>query len=142
MCSSPVRKAHSSDGSPERTTSRRRVGAVWHDGDLYFTSGPDTRKARNVTENPYCTAAVKLPGMDVALEGEATRVIDPTVLEQLARIYREIGWPAEVAVDAFSAPYSAPSAGPPPWNLYRFVIDTVVAISTSEPNAATRWHFA
>jgi len=95
-----------------------------------------------VTENPYCTAAVKLPGMDVALEGEATRVIDPTVLEQLARIYREIGWPAEVAVDAFSAPYSAPSAGPPPWNLYRFVIDTVVAISTSEPNAATRWHFA
>lgn len=118
------------------------VGAVWHDGDLYFTSGPDTQKSRNLAENPYCTEAVKLPGMDLTLEGEATRVIDPAILEQLAGIYRELGWPAEVEGDAFTAPYSAPSAGPPPWYPHRFVLNTVVGVSTSEPNGATRWRFA
>ena len=117
------------------------VGAMWHDGDLYFTSGPDTRKARNLAVNPLCTVAAKLPGIDVTLEGEATRVIDPTDLEQLARMYSELGWPAEVAGDALTAPYSAPSAGPPPWNLYRFVFTSVVGVSTSEPNGATRWRF-
>jgi hypothetical protein len=117
------------------------VGAVWHDGDLYLTSGPGTRKARNLAGNPRCTLAVKLPGIDVTLEGEATRVIDPAVLEQVAGIYREFGWPAQVADDAFTAPYSAPSAGPPPWNLYRFVIETVAGVSTSEPNGATLWRF-
>jgi|ERR1700722_1123952 len=118
------------------------VGAMWHDGDLYFTSGPATRKARNLAKNPFCTVAVKLPDIDVTLEGEATRVIDPKGLEQLARLYSELGWPAEVAGDALTAPYSAPSAGPPPWNLYRFVFNTVVGVSTSEPNGATRWRFA
>jgi hypothetical protein len=42
------------------------------------------------------------------------------VLDQLASIYRDIGWPAEVAGEAFTAPYSVPGAGRPPWNLYRF----------------------
>src|ERR671935_163499 len=39
-------------------------------------------------------------------------------------LYREQGWPAEVEGDAFTAPYSAPSAGPPPWYLYRFAFHT------------------
>jgi hypothetical protein len=36
------------------------------------------------------------------------------ILERVASLYRDIGWPAEVAGDAFTARYSAPSAGPPP----------------------------
>jgi Pyridoxamine 5'-phosphate oxidase len=115
------------------------VGAVWHDGDLYFTSGPHARKARNLAENPHCTFAVKLPGMDLTLEGDAAIVSDLAVLERVAQIYRDLGWPAEVAGDALSAPYSAPSAGQPPWYLYRFVFSTVVGVSTSEPSGATRW---
>lgn len=118
------------------------VGAVWYDGDLYFTSGPETRKTRNLAANPNCTVAVKLPGMDLTLEGKAARVIDSGLLEQVGAIYRGIGWPAEVAGGAFTAPYSAPSAGPPPWHLYRFAFRSVVGLSTSEPNGATRWRFA
>jgi hypothetical protein len=57
------------------------------------------------------------------------------------RIYRDIGWPAEVAGDGFTAPYSAPSAGPPPWHLYRFIFGTIIGLSTDEPNGATRWRF-
>lgn len=118
------------------------VGAVWFDGDLYFTSGPATRKARNLAKNPCCTVAVKLPGMDLTMEGEAARVIDPAALEPVAAIYRELGWPAEVVGDSLTAPYSAPSAGPPPWQLYRFSFQTVVGLSTAEPHGATRWRFA
>jgi len=53
----------------------------------------------------------------------------------------DIGWPAEVAGDGFTAPYSASSAGPPPWHLYRFTFHTVVGLSTTEPSGATRWRF-
>jgi hypothetical protein len=117
------------------------IGAVWHDGDLYFTSGPGTRKARNLAANPACTISVKLAGLDLTLDGAAARVAEPAILERVAGIYREIGWPAVVDGDGFTAPFSAPSAGPPPWHLYRFTFHTVIGLSTTEPNGATRWRF-
>jgi len=117
------------------------VGALWLDGDLYFTSGAETRKARNLAANPACTIAVGLEGVDLVLEGEAIRVTDRPTLERVAALYREGGWPAEVAGDAFTAPYSAPSAGPPPWQLYRFTFHTAFGVATAEPYGATRWRF-
>src|SRR6266480_2603729 len=58
------------------------IGALWLDGDLYLTSGPQTRKARNLAANPACTISVRLEGIDLILEGEATRVTDqPTLAE-------------------------------------------------------------
>ena len=117
------------------------VGALWLDGDLYFTSGPQARKARDLAANPACTISVKLAGIDLVFEGEATRVTDGPTLEALASRYREGGWPAQVEDDAFTAPFSAPSAGPPPWHLYRFTFHTVFGIATEEPNGATRWRF-
>ena len=117
------------------------VGALWHDGDFYIVSGPETRKSRNLANNPACTLAVHLKGMDVTLEGEASRVTDKETLEKVASLYREVGWPAEVAGDAFTAPFSAPSAGPPPWYLYRFTFHTVFGVAGTEPHGATRWRF-
>ena len=38
----------------------------------------------------------------------------------------------------FTAPFSAPSAGPPPWHAYRFIFHTAVGVATAEPNGATR----
>ncbi|HEV2406031.1 MAG TPA: pyridoxamine 5'-phosphate oxidase family protein, partial [Ktedonobacterales bacterium] len=75
-------------------------------------------------------------------EGEAARVTDPSTLEAAASRYREGGWPVVVAGDAFTAPFSAPSAGPPPWNLYRFTYNTAYGVATAEPYGATRWRFA
>ncbi len=117
------------------------IGVLWLDGDLYFTSGPETRKARNLAANPACTISARLEGIDLVLEGEATRVTDQRTLEEAARRYREGGWPAEVEGDALTAPYSAPSAGPPPWYLYRFTFHTAFGVATAEPYGATRWRF-
>jgi hypothetical protein len=118
------------------------VGALWHDGDIYLVSGPTTRKSRNLAANPACTISITLEGIDLVLEGEAKRVTDKPSLEQLAQLYRESGWPVEVEGDAFVAPFSAPSAGPAPWYLYRFTFHTAFGVATAEPHGATRWQFA
>ena len=117
------------------------VGALYLDGDLWFTSSPRARKARNLLENPRATFSVSLDGIDLVLEGTAKRISDGPTLERLAARYREGGWPAQVEGDALTAPYSAPSAGPPPWQLYRFTFDTVFGVASAEPYGASRWRF-
>jgi hypothetical protein len=118
------------------------VGAVWVDDALYFVSGPGTRRARNLAGNPACSVSVRLPGIDLVLEGEAHRVTDPSILERVAAVYRGGGWPATVEGDAFTAPFTAPSAGPPPWHLYRLTLHTAFGVAGAEPHGATRWDFA
>jgi hypothetical protein len=117
------------------------LGALWDHGDLYFTSNLGTRKARNLADNPACTLSVRLPGIDVVFEGQAKRVSAPETLERVAGLYRDGGWPAEVEGDALTAPFSAPSAGPPPWHVFRFTFRTAFGVATAEPNGATRWRF-
>ncbi|HEX6686340.1 MAG TPA: pyridoxamine 5'-phosphate oxidase family protein [Candidatus Limnocylindrales bacterium] len=118
------------------------VGAVWVDDALYFVSGPGTRKSRNLVANPACSVSVRLRGLDLVLDGEASRVTDPSTLERVAAVYREQGgWPATVEGDGFTAPFSAPSAGPPPWYLYRLTLHRAVGVAGAEPHGATRWDF-
>ena len=118
------------------------VGARWHDGEIYFVSGPGTRKSRNLARNPACTLSLGPAGIDLVLEGDAARVVDAATVAALAAAYREGGWPAEADGDALTGPFSAPSAGPPPWHLYRFSFHTVIGVATAEPFGATRWRFA
>jgi hypothetical protein len=118
------------------------VGAVWVDDALYFKAGPGTRRARNLAVNPACTVSVRLRGMDLTLEGEAGRVTDPATVERVAAVYREGGWPATAEGDTLTAPYSAPSAGPPPWHLYRLTLRRAIGLASAEPHGATRWDFA
>jgi len=101
------------------------IGVAECNGELYFTSGPAMRKARNLAASPACTISARLPGIDLVLEGVAARVTDQPTLERAAARYRDGGWPAQVEGEALTAPFSAPSAGPPPWHLYRFRFHTV-----------------
>ena len=117
------------------------IGVGAYEGELYFQCGPLTRKARNLAANPACTISGRLPGMDLVFEGEARRVTDAPTLDALAAVYREGGWPVQVDGDAFTAPYSAPSAGPPPWHLFQLIAHTVFGVATAEPYGATRWRF-
>jgi Pyridoxamine 5'-phosphate oxidase len=117
------------------------IGVAEHNGALYFTSGPETRKSRNLAENPACTLSLRLEGIDLILEGEAERVVDRATLEQVAAAFREGGWPAVVDGDAITAPYSAQSAGRPPWHLYRVNVQTAFGVGLREPHGASRWRF-
>jgi len=127
--------------TPDGRPHSAGVGAIYLDAYAYFTSSPGARKARNLAANPAATLSVRLEDIDLVLEGEAARVTDSGTLERLAAIYREGGWPARVEGDALTAPFSAPSAGPPPWQVYRFTFHTVVGVATREPYGATRWKF-
>lgn len=126
---------------PDGTPHAAGIGAAWFDGDLYFTANARTQKARNVARNPAATLSVRLKGIDLVFDGHATRTTDPATLEAVVKLYNAGGWPAKVEGDAFTAPFNAPSAGPPPWQLYRFTIDKVVGVATEEPYGATRWRF-
>jgi general stress protein 26 len=117
------------------------VGALWVDGRLYFTSGDGTRKSRNLAANPHCAVALSLPDLDLVVEGTAARVTDEATLARLAERYAAQGWPATVSDGAITAPYSAPSAGPPPWDLYVVTPVTAFGVATAEPYGATRWRF-
>jgi general stress protein 26 len=117
------------------------VGAIWDDGNLYFTSGAETRKSRNLAQNPDCVISMSLTGIDLVVEGVAERVTDDKTLQRLAKRYADHGWAPTVEDGAFTHEYSAPSAGPPPWNLYAVAPTTVFGVLTVEPGGATRWRF-
>lgn len=115
------------------------LGVVWSEGKAYFTSGPGTRKSKNLVQRPACTLTVATHPFDIVLEGEATRVTDDTTLQRLAGLYQAEGWSPTVRDGAFHHEYSAPSAGQPPWYLYELTPERVFAFGTAEPYGATRF---
>ena len=125
------------DGSPHVMP----LGALWIDGFVYFTSSPHAVKAKNLLTSPECSVSVATADFDFVIEGGAARVTDEGELERLAAEYRQGGWPAQVENGALTAPFSAPSAGPPPWYVYRITPDTIYALGTSDPYGATRFRF-
>jgi hypothetical protein len=126
---------------PDERPHLAGVGALWVDGAFYFTSGAGTRKSRNLQENPNCVISVALGGLDLVVEGTARRVTDEPTLRRLAELYAAQGWPASVSDGAITAEYSAPSAGPAPWNLYVVTPSSAVGVASVEPFGATRWRF-
>jgi PPOX class probable F420-dependent enzyme len=127
------------DGSPHVTG----IGARWVDGTYWFETGATTRKGRNLARDPRCTLSVATQEFDLVIDGEARIVTDPSTVADMAAGWAAGGWPARVDDTgvALTAEYSAPSAGPPPWFVYRVTPRTATAVLTVEPGGATRWRF-
>jgi Pyridoxamine 5'-phosphate oxidase len=116
---------------------------VWLDGAFYFTAGERTRKARNLAINPQSVVNVDAPTLDLVVEGEAVKVTDAPTLRHVRDAYAsKYGWPLTIQGGTFFAPYGAPSAGPPPYDAYRFTPATAFGLGMTEPYGATRWHFS
>jgi Pyridoxamine 5'-phosphate oxidase len=127
------------DGSPHLTG----VGAVWFEKTFWFETGPGTRKGRNLARDPRCTLSLATEEFDLVIDGVAEQVTDPATVATMAEQWRAQGWPAQVDDSgvALTAEYSAPSAGPPPWTIYRLVVHQATALLTVGPGGATRWQF-
>ncbi len=127
------------DGRPHVTG----VGAQWFDGAFWFETGRQTRKGRNLARDPRCTLSLATHDFDLVVEGEAHLVTDPEAVAALADVWAAGGWPARVddTGTALTADFSAPSAGPPPWYVYRITAQRATALGTVEPGGATRWTF-
>jgi len=70
-------------------------------------------------------------------------VTDPELVTEMADRWAAGGWPARVDDSgvALTADFSAPSAGRPPWHVYRITPRRATGLLTVEPGGATRWRF-
>jgi hypothetical protein len=127
------------DGSPHVTG----IGAIWVDDGFWFETGERTRKARNIARDPRCTLSIATREFDLVVEGEASKITDPPIVAAMAERWATEGWPCRVdeTGQALTAEYSAPSAGPPPWFVYRIEPRAATALAIIEPGGATRWTF-
>ena len=75
------------DGRPHATP----VAAVWMNGSVYFSTGPEERKSKNLAHNARIVVATGCnmfrSGLDVIIEGAAAAVRDRSTLERLAEAF-------------------------------------------------------
>jgi len=127
------------DGTPHVTG----IGALWANACFWFETGKGTRKGKNLARDPRCTLSMAAQEFDLVVEGAATIVTDQATVADLVARWAAEGWPARVDDTglALTAEYSAPSAGPPPWHVYRLTPRTATALGTVDRGGATRWRF-
>src|ERR1700726_816964 len=74
------------DGRPHVTP----LLGIWLEGALYFCTGPNERKAKNLSANCHCvltTGQSTLDGLDLVIEGTAAGVRDHAELGRVANTY-------------------------------------------------------
>jgi hypothetical protein len=129
------------------------VIATWIDGGIYVVAGEGTRKARNLAANDRCVLAMSsttLPSLDIVLEGRAEPMTQDDAVRELAELFTRSGWPLEAHGAKVHGPH-APTAGPPPYTIYRIVPAKAFGLpgmhgmdqfDQSELPRPTRWQFA
>jgi nitroimidazol reductase NimA-like FMN-containing flavoprotein (pyridoxamine 5'-phosphate oxidase superfamily) len=73
------------------------VWAVWDDGQLWFSSARQSRKARNLNGEPRCTLSTDNPLEPVVVQGRAQRVTERGALARVlaaenAKYGTDYGW--------------------------------------------------
>ncbi|WP_030774440.1 pyridoxamine 5'-phosphate oxidase family protein [Streptomyces sp. NRRL F-2664] len=67
------------------------VIAAWHDGVMYFSTGPEEQKARNLAHDAHCALTTGgnslTEGLDLVVEGRAQQVRDPAAVEEVITAY-------------------------------------------------------
>jgi hypothetical protein len=127
--------------------------AFWIDGAYHFVAGEGTQKGRNLTHEGRCvigTGSTTLPSLDIVVEGHAKPVADQDAVRRVAEHLRSNNWPLEVRGAELHGPH-APTAGPPPYRIYRMVpsktfgLPGMLGMEQFKPEdlpKPTRWEFA
>ena len=120
-----------SDGRPHMAP----VWGIWLEGIFYFSTGPRSRKARNLVGNPHCVICPESATEPVIVEGIAEKVIDPLLLERFAEAYsKKYQWPTGTTSEGILDQHG--NTGPV------FAVRPHVVFGWSEfPRDATRWVF-
>jgi hypothetical protein len=133
------------DGSPHVTP----LLAVWLDGALYFSTGPDERKAKNIAGNPQCVVTTGRntlgEGLDVVVEGDAVRTTEDEKLRLVADAYlSKYGedWRFAVRDGAFyHDPGSVREDDPGAAWVFEVVPKKVLGFGKGGTFSQTRWRF-
>ena len=62
------------------------------DDSFYFTSGPETRKAKNIARNPSSVITIATQDFDLVIEGPARRIVESAQLKRIAVAFAHEGW--------------------------------------------------
>ena len=116
------------------------VIGVWNGDALYFCTGPDEQKAKNLAHDPHCllttgSNALK-EGFDLVVEGEAVKVSNDAKLQQVADAYESkygSDWHFDVSDGAF---HHDPGVA---W-VFEVAPSTVYGFGKG-PYSHTRWRF-
>lgn len=130
--------------APSGAPRVRPVLGVWALGALHLAASPKSAKAKDVVRDGRVGVSTSVEGLDLVVEGAAVRVTAEDELLAVADAYRKkYGWPVVVVGGAFDAPYGAPTAGAPPYFVYRIEPNLVYGFGTDEPYSgrSTRWGF-
>jgi Pyridoxamine 5'-phosphate oxidase len=127
---------------PDGTPHVMPLLAVWVDGGLFFSAGAGTRKARNLAVDSHCVVTVEDGPLDLVVEGMATRVGDAATLQRVADTYASLySWRVSVRDGAFHDTEGAPTAGPPPYDVYEVTPTVAFGFGPNETLVPTRWRF-
>lgn len=125
------------DGRPHAVP----ILAVWVDAALHFAAADDTQKAHNLAVMPACVITTSAGGSDLVIEGTAQEVVDEDAVAHVAHAYRTVyGWDPQPRDSRLWA-QGAPTAGPPPFAVYRVDPDKAFAFPTDDSHTPTRWQF-
>jgi|RhiMetdeSRZDD1v2_1073273.scaffolds.fasta_scaffold1906645_1 hypothetical protein len=105
------------------------VWGLWFDESFYFSTGRQSRKARNLADRPHCVVCTEDAAEAVIVEGSAALVGDPVLLRRIANVYR--------------AKYA--SSFPDDSNVYMIrpqIVFGFIESAAEFAGTATRWRFA
>jgi len=72
------------------------VWGLWIDSAFYFSSGRQSRKARNLSANPHCVVSTEHAEEAVTVEGVAEEITDRESLKPFYEAYKaKYGWDME-----------------------------------------------
>ncbi len=114
---------------PDRRPHAMPVWAVWLDCRLLFSTGPRSRKARNLAANAACSITTESAADAVIVEGDAV-VIDPAELGAFVAAYK-------VKYDWDMSGNEGPIFAVAPRVAFAFA-----EFPEKAPGRPTRWHFA
>jgi hypothetical protein len=117
--------------------------AVWLDGSVFFCTGPDERKAKNLEMNSHCvmtTGFNTLEGLDLVLEGDAIVVAEESVRRSVAdRFESKYGAHFAAPEGTWSGLGDAIRTGDVP--LYGVAPSRAFGFQKGGPYSQTRWDF-
>jgi pyridoxine/pyridoxamine 5'-phosphate oxidase len=76
------------DGSPHTMI----VWGLWIQGAFYFSTGQESRKAKNLAKDPRCIVCTENASEAVVVEGKAREVQDSPELKFFARYEKKYDW--------------------------------------------------
>ncbi len=128
------------DGRPHVTP----LLAVWAVDALYFCTGSEERKARNLKRNPNCTLTTGrntlAESLDVVVEGRAAEVSDEAELQEVANIYEsKYGTHLTAPDGTWFGLGDAIRRGEV--MVYRVTPTTLLGFARGEQFSQTRWRF-